>query len=154
MYTIHWLYISCEIQYLKIYHKFYKVYNLCRIYQMYWISEMKHNIYNEYVRYMINFISNIYHSGPKGSLSQQKLIIYMSYIFKKVMKNAIQIHWNQNRALREFNVMDIYFHLYYGHPQWILRIGEVFPHLYSKLKKYPHSVIYFLKGIIEAYLNM
>ena len=96
----------------------------------------------------------IVHSGPEGSLSQQKLIIYMSYIFKKVMKNAIQIHWNQNRALREFNVMDIYFHLYYGHPQWILRIGEVFPHLYSKLKKYPHSVIYFLKGIIEAYLNM
>ena len=32
------------------------------------------------------------HSGPEGSLSQQKLIIYMSYIFKKVMKNVIQIH--------------------------------------------------------------
>ena len=32
------------------------------------------------------------HSGPEGSLGQQKLIIYMSYIFEKVMKNAIQIH--------------------------------------------------------------
>ena len=98
--------------------------------------------------------AELYHSGPEGSLSQQKLIIYMSYIFKKVMKNAIQIHWNQNRALREFNVMDNYFHLYHGYPQWILRIWEVFPLLYSRLKNYPHSVIHIMKGIIEAYLKM
>ena len=94
------------------------------------------------------------HSGPEGSLSQQKLIIYMSYISKKVMKNAIQIHWNQNWALRDFNVMVIYFHLYHGYPQWILRIWEVFPLLYSRLKNYPHSVIHIMKGIIEAYLKM
>ena len=96
----------------------------------------------------------VVHSGPEGSLSQQKLIIYMSYISKKVMKNAIQIHWNQNWALRDFNVMVIYFHLYHGYPQWILRIWEVFPLLYSRLKNYPHSVIHIMKGIIEAYLKM
>ena len=87
-------------------------------------------------------------------MGDKKLIIDMSYIFEKVLKNAMQIHQNLNRALREFKVMDIYFHLYHGHPQLILRIGEVFPYLYSKLKKYPHSMIYFLKGIIAAYLKM
>ena len=54
------------------------------------------------------------HSGGEGCSGDKKLIIDMSYIFEKVMKNAIQIHLNQNRALREFNVMDIYFHLYHG----------------------------------------
>ena len=34
------------------------------------------------------------HSGQEGCSGDKKLIIDMSYIFKKVMKNAIQIHWN------------------------------------------------------------
>ena len=97
---------------------------------------------------------NTNHSGWEGCSSQRKLIIDMSYIFEKVKQNAIQIHWNQNRALREFNVTDIYIGLYHEYPQWILRILRGFSHLYSKLKKYPHRVIYFLKGIIEAYLKM
>ena len=33
-----------------------------------------------------------HHSGEEGYLSEKKFIIDMSYIFKKVMKNAIQIH--------------------------------------------------------------
>ena len=34
----------------------------------------------------------ITHSGGEGYLGEKKLIIDMSYIFKKVLKNAIQIH--------------------------------------------------------------
>ena len=33
-----------------------------------------------------------YHSGQEGCSGDKKLIIDMSYIFEKVMKNAIQIH--------------------------------------------------------------
>ena len=41
----------------------------------------------------------------------------MPYIFEIVKQNAIQIHLNLNEALREFNVMNIYFGLYPGCPQ-------------------------------------
>ena len=37
-----------------------------------------------------------HHSGEEGYLSEKKFIIDMSYIFEKVLKNAIKIHWNLN----------------------------------------------------------
>ena len=94
------------------------------------------------------------HSGPEGHSGERKLIIYIPYIFEMVKQNAIQIHWNLNWALREFNIMDIYFCLYYGYPQWIFIILRGFSSFVLKIEKYPHSVIYFLKDIIEAYLKM
>ena len=36
--------------------------------------------------------SKVPHSGEEGCSGDKKLIIDMSYIFEKVMKNAIQIH--------------------------------------------------------------
>ena len=49
-----------------------------------------------------------FHTGGEGYLGDKKLIIDMSYIFEKVLNNAIQIHLNLNWALRVFDVMDNY----------------------------------------------
>ena len=49
---------------------------------------------SEYLVLMANFNSKMMfsHGGEEGCSGDKKLIIDMSYIFEKVMKNAIQIH--------------------------------------------------------------
>ena len=112
------------------------------------------NMWDQILGSMLLIWSITAHSGTEGCSGQRILIIDMPYIFEMVKQNAIQINWNLNWVLKEYNVMDIYFGLYHGYPQWILRILRGFSSFVFKIEKYPHRVIYFLKGIIEAYFKM